>query len=131
MLSLLIAHIIITVSCLWSGFLFYKFLPYKTESRSIIFYLISGLILFTFFTQIIALFSPIGLTIQLVFAIILLFTAFLKRNELIYLYKKVVAEFTSWPVLSLLLFFLTWFIVLLISAGPTMMDDTESYHIQS
>jgi hypothetical protein len=29
------------------------------------------------------------------------------------------------------LFFIVWAIILLINAGPTMMDDTESYHIQS
>jgi len=131
MLSLLIAHIIITVSCLWCGFLFYKFLPGKVESQPIIFYLISGLILFTFFTQIIALFYPIDLAIQLVFAVFLLVPAFFRRTDLKNLYKKLSAEYASWPILSLLLFFLTWFIVLLINVGPTMMDDTESYHIQS
>ena len=131
MLSLLVAHIIITVSCLWGGFLFYKFLPGKIESRPIIFYLVSGLILFTFFTQIIVLFYPIDLAIQLVFAVALLVTAFFRRTDLKNLYKKVLAEYASWPKLTLLVFFLTWFIVLLINAGPTIMDDTESYHIQS
>ena len=45
--------------------------------------------------------------------------------------QKIFFEFSTWPTLSLILFLLIWAVILLINAGPTMMDDTESYHIQS
>jgi len=124
MLSLLIAHIIITALCLWSGMLFYKFFPVKNEPRSIIYYLFSGLILLTALTQILVLFFPINIYIKIgVFCFLILLT----------LYKKKSAKllFDKFNLSSSILFFILWLIILLISAGPTIMDDTESYHIQS
>ena len=131
MLSLLIAHIIITTCCTWSGFLFYKSFSKENVQRPIIFYLISGLILLTVFAQIIVLFLPVGLITQLAVATILIVSAALKWNDCKSLFKKILVEFSTWSTLSLILFFITWVVILLINAGPTMMDDTESYHIQS
>jgi len=126
MFSLLIAHIIITICCYSSGFLFYKIFPGKNESKNIVEYLISGLILLTAITQIITLFFPISFYVQLVFGGFLLLSVllFLKSNV-----KFFIRNIRLTP--STILFFVAWFIIILISAGPTMMDDTESYHIQS
>ena len=99
--------------------------------RPIIFCLVTGLILLTIFAQISVLFFPMGSTIQLILATILLASAVLKWNDCKKLFKRVFLEFSSWSNLSLTLFILTWLIVLMINAGPVMMDDTESYHIQS
>ena len=124
MLSLLIAHIIITAFCLWSGSLFYKFFPVKNGNRQIIYLAISGLILLTTFTQIILLFFPINIYTKLVILGILVLLSFYKiKNTKVIIAKKISP--------SLILFFIAWGIILLINAGPTMMDDTESYHIQS
>jgi len=131
MLSLLIAHIIITVCCFWSGSLFYKLISKENVQKPMIFYLVSGLISLTILAQVIVLFSPLGSITQLALATILLASAAFKWNDCKNLFKKSFPEFSTWSTLSLILFLLSWVIVLIINAGPTMMDDTESYHIQS
>jgi len=131
MLSLLTAHIIIIASCLWSGFLFYKLISREDIQKPIIFYLVSGLILLSTLAQIIVLFFPIESITQLILATILLASAVLKWNDCKKLFKKAFLEFSTCSFLSLIIFLLLWLVVLLINAGPTMMDDTESYHIQS
>ena len=131
MLSALINHIIITLSCLVSGILFYSLFPQKNESRPFVFYLLSGLILLTACMQIIAIFYPINVHIQLCVGIILLLFVAIKWHRHKGLFKKLSNEFLSWPVLTRILFFIVWLAILLINAGPVIMDDTESYHIQS
>ena len=125
MLSLLFYQIIITVICFWSGTLFYKFFPGKNEPRPVIYYLVTGLILLTFLTQILVLFFPINVYIKFAILGLLILLSFFKSNRVNLFIPKI--KFSA----SLILFFLAWAIILLISAGPTMMDDTESYHIQS
>jgi hypothetical protein len=126
MLSLLIAHIIITALCLWSGYLFYKFFPGKNrEGRPIIYVAVSGLILLTTLTQILALFFPIDLFTRLaVIGILVLLSIYKRKNTTLFIAKIRITP-------SLILFFIVWAIILLMSAGPVIMDDTESYHIQS
>lgn len=131
MLSLLIAHIIITACCFWSGYLFYKLISRENVQRPMIFYLVSGLISLTILAQIIVLFFPLGSIAQLILATILLASAAFKWNDCKNLFKKSFLEFSTWSTASLILFLLSWITVLLINSGPTMMDDTESYHIQS
>ena len=125
MLSLLFYQIIITLTCLWSGFLFYKFFPAKNETIPIIYYLISGLILLTTLTQIVVLFFPITIYTKFgILGLLLLLSIFKRKNPKFFIPTIKVSP-------SLILFFIVWAIILLINAGPTMMDDTESYHIQS
>jgi hypothetical protein len=125
MLSLLFYQIIVTLICLWSGILFYKFLPAKNESRPIINYLVSGLILLTSLTQIIVLFFPITFYTRFgILGLLILFSIIKRKNTKFFIPEIKVSA-------SLILFFIVWAIILLINAGPTMMDDTESYHIQS
>ncbi len=125
MLSLLFYQIIITLICLWSGFLFYKFFPAKNETRPIIYYLVSGLILLTTLTQIIVLFFPITIYTKFgILGLLILLSIFKRENTKFFIPKIKVS-------ISLLFFFIVWAIIILINAGPTLMDDTESYHIQS
>ncbi len=125
MLSLLFYQIIITLICLWSGILFYKFFPQKNESKPIIYYLVSGLILLTSLTQIIVLFFPITIYTKFGILGLLILLSLIKRKSTKFFIPNVKIS------ASLLLFIIVWAIILLINAGPTMMDDTESYHIQS
>jgi len=125
MLSLLFYQIIITLACLWSGILFYKFFPAKNESRPIVYYLVSGLILLTSLTQIIVLFLPITIYTKFGILGLLILLSIIKRKSTKFSIPKIKIS------ASLILFFIVWAIILLINAGPTMMDDTESYHIQS
>jgi len=125
MLSLLFYQIIITLACLWSGILFYKFLPVKSNPRPIIYYLVSGLILLTCLTQVIVLFFPITIYTRFGILGLLILLSINKRKNTNFSIPAIKAS------ASLILFFIVWAIILLINAGPTMMDDTESYHIQS
>ena len=125
MLSLLFYQIIITLICLWSGILFYKFFPVKNESRPIIYYLLSGLILITTLTQIIILFFPINFYTKCAIIGLLILLSIFKRGNSNFPILKI--KFSA----SLVLFFIIWAIIILIGSGPTMMDDTESYHIQT
>ncbi len=132
MLSLLVAHIIITAVCLWSGFLFYKLFQRNDSTQPpLVYYAISGLITLTMLAQIVVLIFPINAYVQLVVAAVLLLSILLQWKNFKDLYERILSEFRSWPVLSSVLFLIAWLIILLINAGPTMMDDTESYHIQS
>jgi hypothetical protein len=125
MLSLLFYQIIITLVCLWSGILFYKFFPAKNKPRPIIYYLVSGLILLTSLTQIIVLFFPITIYTRFgILGLLILLSIIKRKNTKFFLPEIKISPF-------LILFFIVWTILLLINAGPTMMDDTESYHIQS
>ena len=125
MLTLIFYQIIITLSCLWSGILFYKFFPQKNESRPIIYYLITGLILLTSLTQIIVLFFPINIYTKFGLLGLLILLSIIKRKNTKFFIPEVKVS------ASLVLFFIFWAVILLTNAGPTMMDDTESYHIQS
>lgn len=131
MLTLLIAHIIITVCTFWSGYLFYRIYPGKNESKQFVYFLISGLILVTAMAQIIVLFFPVAMNLQLVFAVLLFLSVLFKWKDFKILLKRNLSGTAAWSPLSLILFSLSWFSILLIAAGPTMMDDTDSYHIQS
>src|SRR5688572_30976799 len=81
MLTLIFYQIIITLSCLWSGILFYKFFPQKNESRPIIYYLITGLILLTSLTQIIVLFFPINVYTKFGLLGLLILLSIIKRKN--------------------------------------------------
>lgn len=131
MLSVLIAHIVITFTCLFSGMLFYSLLGQKKEQRPAVFYLISGLILLATITQIIVLFFPIGLLVKLSLALLLLVCLFVKWKSYQSLFKNIITQFSSLSAISLTLFVVVWIVILLFNAGPIIMDDTESYHIQS
>ena len=125
MLTLIFYQIIITLSCLWSGILFYKFFPQKNESRPIIYYLITGLILLTSLTQIIVLFFPINAYTRFGLLGLLILLSIIKRKNTKFFIPEIKLS------ASLVLLFIFWAVILLTNAGPTMMDDTESYHIQS
>ena len=131
MLPVLLAHIAITVCCLISGILFYGLFRQKNDSRPIIYYLISGLILLAAVSQVIVLFFPISLYTQLSMCAFILLLCILKWNSCKRLFNKLRHDFISWSILTRILFLTIWLVLLLINAGPVIMDDTESYHLQS
>ena len=131
MLTLLVAHIIISFSCLVGGCLFYNVGQKQNKQRPFVFYLISGLILLTLVAQIIVLFFPLTSYVQYSLVATILLCFVLKRRECTALFKKMLAEFRSWLSFSHILFFISWLLILFMNAGPVIMDDSESYHIQS
>ncbi|MGZ8550520.1 MAG: LIC_10190 family membrane protein [Chitinophagaceae bacterium] len=134
MLSLFLLHIIITGTCLCAGFLFYESVPQKkyenNEYKPLAIYLISGLICLTIFFQLLVLFFPINIVSQLVSVLLLAMLALSRKKAFSKFILHVVTEIKKQ---SMLLFIATcsiWILLLVLNAGKTMMDDTESYHIQ-
>ncbi|MDP9229971.1 MAG: hypothetical protein M3O67_04765 [Bacteroidota bacterium] len=132
MLSIFYFHIIITAVCSLAGLLFYQVIlkDKNAENKPLIFYPITGLIFITLINQLAVLFIPITKYFSFCFLVILFLLAIIKRNRVLFFYKNTVILFKKLPVIALLLIGILWLMILVLSAGPTMMDDTESYHIQ-
>lgn len=134
MLIMLLLHIIITCISLCAGFLFYEALSRKKtnqfEDRPVIFYLVSGLVSLTLFLQIIVLFTPIDVPVQVaVFIIIAILLMAVKRRFGVFC-LHIIGKIKKQPIRFFLGICAYWLLILVLNAGPTMMDDTESYHIQ-
>jgi hypothetical protein len=135
MLYLLLLYALISFCCCWAGFIFYEILNrfYKSpehHKRPLIFYLITGLILLTAIGQWLVLFLPLDLTslVIVLLVLVLLSLPFGKKmstmgKELKNTLQHQTAFF--WGAFSIFLL-----MILTINAGPTIMDDTDSYHIQ-
>ena len=135
MLSLFLLHIFITALSLFSGFLFYHYSirnnKTTNEYRPVLFYLITGLIAITLVLQLIVLFAPINGNVQVLLLILFFLLCIITRGPLVTFTRFIRNEISNQPSLAIITFFIAWFLLLLINAGPTQMDDTESYHLQS
>jgi hypothetical protein len=135
MLSLFLLHISITLFSLFSGFLFYHYIirDNKTNSvyKPVFFYLITGLIAITTVLQLIVLFAPIKGYVQVLFLLAFFLLCILARGPLVIFTSYIRNEIKNQPTLAIITFFIAWLLLLLLNAGPTQMDDTESYHLQS
>jgi hypothetical protein len=130
MLTLFLTHIIITATCFWTGFLFYKYILRKNETQQTIFCFITGLIFLTLLVQLLVLFIPLDFYVHIGLALILLISAIVKWKEFRQAFQFLLNEIKALTILSKSLFFILWIMLLLINAGPALMDDTDSYHIQ-
>lgn len=134
MLSLFLLHIFTTILSLFSGFLFYYFISKDQRTgigyKPVIFYLITGIIGLTILPQIIVLFAPINGYFQAIFLLLIITLSLLLRTSLIAFARHLFNEIKKQSALAIVTFFTVWILVLLLNAGPTQMDDTESYHLQ-
>jgi hypothetical protein len=135
MLSLFLLHIFITILSFFSGFLFYYFISKdnKTanEYKPVIFYLVTGLIGLTIILQITVLFAPINKYFQVIFLVLFAILSLLVRKPLAAFARHLLNEIKRQPPLAIITFLTLWLLVLILNAGPTQMDDTESYHLQA
>ncbi len=131
MLTLLFVHIIISSTCLWAGFLFYKYIIRSSETRPVIFYIISGLILLTALSQWLVLSLPLSTTIQIAIGVVLLLLGLSKRKDCKQVFRILFEEIKAMPLLTRAILVLVWLLILIINSGPILMDDTDSYHIQT
>jgi hypothetical protein len=135
MLALLLLHLFISVTCLVSGFLVHTYVlnfsrrQASEEYKPVIVYLVTGLISITLISQWIILFHPLTTTIRIVIPAILLCCLILTGNRCVLFLKAVFYKLFAEPVITAGILF-SWLLILVLNAGPTMMDDTESYHIQ-
>lgn len=133
MLAILIHFIIVTCLCNLSGIIF--FLLFNSDSPARYQYnftvtTFTGLIILTIYAQLINFIIPINIIALLFYSLLLVALLFSKKNELHtiieYYYKSI--KKTGTPII--LSSILVGLICLKMSSGPTIMDDTESYHIQ-
>ena len=130
MLYLILFYFGITCICLWAGILVYSCIDReRTSERSLVHYLITGLILITVMGQWIVLFFPIRFySLLFILCLVLLLTG-IRRERMIILFKRCFAAGEKNILFIGSLFFLG-LMILVLNAGPFMMDDTDSYHIQ-
>lgn len=137
MLYLLLLYAFTTALCLWGGLIFYSIFHFVNKTASdrsfqhpLFCYLLSGLILVTTLGQWIVLFFPLNFS-SLTGFVIPLFTilSIALRKPLAAGFKKVLTG-TRLPAFFLPCFILFLLMILTLNAGPTIMDDTDSYHIQ-
>src|ERR1700730_2743866 len=137
MLYLLLLYAFTTALCLWGGLIFYSIFHFVNRTspdlsfqHPLFCYLLSGLILFTALGQWIVLFFPLNFS-SLIGFVIPLFTilSIALRKPLATGFKKVLTG-TRLPAFFLPCFALFLLMILTLNAGPTIMDDSDSYHIQ-
>lgn len=129
MLSLLLYHILVSLICTLTGLLLYDWIGVK-EERPFVFYPLTGLAVVSLVAQLVALFLPVNVLVLASFSAILLLRCLARRSLVIRFFQHLFLWIKQCSPVSLLLMAGSWWLVLALNAGPTMMDDTESYHIQ-
>ncbi len=124
-----------TLACFLSGHLFYSLLsPLKMQtgpaSKPWIVFLITGLICITAIAQWWVLFFPLYPFFPSYFTLLLFLLFLLFRKKILPLIKQCSIPFGGKTALPLICFGITVIAIMILNAGPIMMDDTESYHIQ-
>lgn len=129
MVQIAILQVLISIICLIAGVVVHSFLP-NTGRRHWVIYSITGLITLTCFTQIIVLLSPIHTGIQGMMLGILMLAVLLRRRQSLPAITGLLSSLKQTSKSELLLYGSIWILIAFYAAGPTQMDDTESYHIQ-
>ena len=134
MLLLLLLYLFITFVCLWSGCLFYAVINRRnnaaTVDRSLINYLITGLIVCAGFAQWAALWMPLTELVTGAYLILLIIVSFFFRYRLYHQLSVLTGLFSGklhLPTFLASIFFVLMIVVL--NSGGAIMDDTDSYHI--
>jgi hypothetical protein len=136
MLFLIIFYILVSSICFWAGLVFYTLIPEEKgnqeipKQRPLISYLITGLIVLTTIGQWLALFLPLRLPALLVILVALGILSFYNRRIIGNIAKKIWLGQQQSGSLHYFCLFCFLLMILILNAGPTIMDDTDSYHIQ-
>ena len=131
MLYLFFNYFLISCICLWAGILIYSFIS-STEAgqKSFIQFLVTGLVALTAVGQWIVLFLPINLITLLALLALLGIVSRCRKKRVTELFQNCLILIRSKSRLFYICLFCFLFMVLILNAGPYMMDDTDSYHIQ-
>src|SRR5438309_3244398 len=131
MILLFLLHILITGICAATGIQFYSLLFQEREAgKSPIYFIITGLVIIMTICQICALFVPVNGFLFIGFLTTLFIACLARRRHLKSYWRNVLTRLRNVPHLFFLTIGACWLMILTFSAGPTLMDDTESYHIQ-
>ena len=132
MLYLIFYYFIITSICAWAGLLFYVLFGLADFGmKSLLHFLLTGLMGLTCIAQWVLLFFPVNLFTLAILFIVCTFISVIKRkclnNALSHFFKVL----TNKPILFYVSFLCFVTAILILNAGPVIMDDTDSYHIQA
>ncbi len=131
MLYLIFCYAGITCICLWVGFLFYSFLTHNWRCQKTFFHiLITGLFVVTSIGQWIVLISPLTAVSLFFISCLGFLVTFFRWKRMKETYIQCIKRIKGrnfWFFISLSCFAL---MILVLNAGPTLMDDTDSYHVQ-
>ncbi|HZK62945.1 MAG TPA: hypothetical protein VFC34_02300, partial [Puia sp.] len=100
------------------------------ENKPLVHYLITGLIAVTAVGQWIVLFFPLRLFFFLFVLLLCLLFTFLRRKTFSAVLQKCISDVRQKNRLFFFCLLCFLMMVLVLNAGPVMMDDTDSYHIQ-
>lgn len=133
MLAILIHFILITCLCNLSGLIFFSLFNSDSPARYTHNFTVTtftGLILLTIYAQLINFIIPINTNALLLYTLLLVTLLFIRKKQIsaiIEFYYNSLKEAGPVIITGSILIAL---ICLKMSSGPTIMDDTESYHIQ-
>ena len=133
MLSTLFFYILITGTCLWTGYFFCYFISKKAggeaDEKNGVVLAIWGMILMSGAAQVAELFIPVHQTGWLAWVLLLIVVSVFNKRVWLLFTEQLRRSFHRNKHL-LLPVCVTGLLISVLGAGPLMMDDTESYHIQ-
>ena len=133
MLILIFLFLLITLTCVASGFLVESWITRKRETekpaRHWMVYACWGLVTITCIGQIAALIIPVNQYSWMFFSLTLLIVYFINKTRRQELYA-LIRQVRSLTLPFVLVVISAVILIVVFTAGPTLMDDTESYHIQ-
>lgn len=131
MLYLILYYFLITGICLWAGILFYSVAQSVDEGgKSLIHYLISGLVILTAIAQWIVLIFPTTFISLLLILLLLGFITIIRRKKMVNIFRTCLTALKQKSRFFFLCLLCFLIMILILNAGPVIMDDTGSYHIQ-
>jgi hypothetical protein len=135
MIYLLFVYFLVTTICFCAGLIFYALFPSpdidnSSDQKPFFSYLVTGLIVITLLGQWIVLFFPLNSICFLLVILILTIIFLIFRKTILSRSKRALSALLQKNTGSLLCFGSLLFMILILNAGPTIMDDTDSYQIQ-
>jgi hypothetical protein len=137
MLYLALMYCIISLACLFAGLLAYELLSFfgifdnDAPEKPLFFYGITGLIFTTAIGQWLVLFCPLNIFSTLAVLAFLTLCCVALKKRILHRLALVMASLRNLSFISLGIAGIFFFMILTLNAGPVIMDDTESYHIQN
>ncbi|KIC90348.1 hypothetical protein [Flavihumibacter sp. ZG627] len=134
MLLVLLAQLIISLYSVLTGFIFYRLAltndskEHPSISRPLINHFITGLAIITCFAQLANFGFPLNGKIFIAYSFLLIAGVFIFRRDLLLFFSRL--QKPRLNVINTLSFLAFGTMVIVIASGPTIMDDTESYHMQ-
>lgn len=136
MLYLALSYLLISLICLLTGIVLYEALHFRKTSsappdgKPLVVYMITGLIVLTGIGQWVVLVLPLSIFVPVVLLLIIMIAALFLRKRVVNRFGFLWNEFKNQPAVCLVGLALVSSMILVLNAGPAIMDDTDSYHVQ-